>query len=55
MSKKKILIVLAALTALCTVAGYIGDVRTARMDEYAKAHNCEWHYNWYVNEEPVCK
>jgi hypothetical protein len=55
MSKKKLLIVLAALAALSTIAGLIGDAREARMEAYAKANNCTWHYSWYVNEEPVCK
>lgn len=55
MSKKKLLIVLAALAALSTIAGLIGDAREARMDAYAKENNCTWHYSWYVNEEPVCK
>lgn len=55
MNKKKVLIIFAALCAICGIAGYIGDQRTARMDEYAKTHNCTWQYSYYVNEEPVCK
>lgn len=52
---KKVVIVLAAMAALYGVADFIGAQRMARMDEYAKANNCTWHYSWYINEEPVCK
>lgn len=52
---KKILIALACLAALFCGANMIGQHREARMDEYAKAHNCTWHYDYYITEEPVCK
>lgn len=56
MSKtKKIVIVLAIFAALFGASSYIGHQREARMDRYASEHNCTWHYDWYVTEEPVCK
>ena len=26
-----------------------------RMNEYAMMNDCEWHYSYYLNEEPICK
>lgn len=26
-----------------------------RMNRYAMEHNCEWHYGYYLDEEPICK
>lgn len=56
MSKtKKVITVLAILAALFGVSSFIGHQREARMDNYAKEHNCSWQYSWYIDEEPVCK
>ena len=37
------------------VCNKIGEFRTMRADLYAIEHNCEWHYSYYLNEEPICK
>lgn len=56
MSKtKKVVIVLAIFAALFGAARFIGHHREQRMDNYAREHNCTWHYDFYVNEEPVCR
>lgn len=45
----------AILIALLSIAYGIGQHREARMTAYAAENNCEWHYSWYINEEPICK
>ena len=56
MSKtKKVITVLAIFAALFGAASFIGHQKEQRMDKYANDHNCTWHYDWYLNEEPVCR
>lgn len=56
MSKtKKTIIILAIFGALFGATSFIGYQKEQRMDNYAKEHSCSWHYDFYVNEEPVCK
>lgn len=49
------LIALAAVGLLCLGANAYAQHRADRMNAYAEAHNCTWHYSWYINEEPVCR
>lgn len=52
---KKLIIVLACIAALFCGARAVGQHREARMDEYAKVHNCTWQYDYFLTEEPVCR
>lgn len=45
----------AIIIAILGVAYGIGQHREARMAAYAAEHNCEWHYSYYINEQPICK
>jgi len=45
----------AIIIALISIAYGIEQHREARMAAYAAEHNCEWHYGYYLNEEPICK
>ena len=51
----KIAAVIIGLSTMFYIAGLIGDSKTAQMDAYAAEHNCTWHYDYYVTEEPVCR
>lgn len=56
--KNKTKVIIAAIfsvAALFWVQMVIEDHRADRMITYAKEHNCTWHYDYYVNEEPVCR
>jgi hypothetical protein len=52
---KNCLIIAAALSVLAICADAYSQHQADRMNAYAEANNCTWHYSWYVNEEPVCK
>lgn len=49
------LIALAAVGLLFLGANAYAQHRADRMNAYAEANNCTWHYSWYINEEPICK
>lgn len=52
--KAKTKMVIAVLVVLGG-ALLIREVRLNKMERYAEQHNCEWHYSYYINEEPVCR
>lgn len=54
---KKALIILIILIIAITfgLALCLSNIRADRMNAYAIAHDCTWHYGYYLNEEPVCK
>ena len=56
MSKtKKALIILIIVAIAFGLALCLSNIRADRMNAYAIAHDCTWHYGYYLNEEPVCK
>ena len=49
-------LVFAAIVAVLALgANAYAQHKADRMNAYAEANNCTWHYSWYINEEPVCK
>lgn len=56
MSKtKKALIILIIVAIAFGLALCLSNIRSDRMKAYAIAHDCTWHYGYYLNEEPVCR
>lgn len=53
MRKKLIAILIAG--AVLALASWHGQAEQARMDEYAKANGCSWHYDYYLTEQPICR
>lgn len=54
---KALKIIVAILIYACALAVAVAHNYKVqlRMNEYAMKYNCEWHYSYYLNEEPVCK
>lgn len=49
-------LVFAAIVAVLALgANAYAQHKADRMNAYAEANNCTWHYSWYINEEPICK
>lgn len=46
---------IALIVGMIVAAFAIDQHRDARMTAYAEENNCEWHYDYYFNKEPVCK
>lgn len=52
---KNWLVFAAIVAGLVLGANAYAQHRADRMNAYAEANNCTWHYSWYINEEPICK
>ena len=54
---KTLKIVIVILLFTCAIAIIIAHNYKVqlRMNEYAMMNDCEWHYSYYLNEEPICK
>lgn len=50
-------IVLAIMCLVAAIAFALADNyhTQLRMNQYAMKYNCEWHYSYYIDEQPVCK
>ena len=51
----KVIAVVASAIALVATVYAINEHKAANMISYAAQHNCEWHYDYYINKEPVCR
>ena len=51
----KTVAIICVVVGIVIVAIAINRHRDARMDAYAEANNCTWHYDYYANKQPLCK
>lgn len=51
----KIIIAILLFACACAIALAHSYKTQLSMNEYAIINNCEWHYSYFIDEEPICK
>lgn len=51
---KIIVVILLFISAIAIIVAHNYKVQL-RMNEYSMMNDCEWHYSYYLNEQPICK
>lgn len=51
----KIIIAILLFACACAIALAHSYKTQLHMNEYAIINNCEWHYSYFIDEEPICK
>ena len=51
----KIIVVILLIVSAFAIATAHSYKTQLRMNQYAIMNDCEWHYSYFINEEPQCK
>lgn len=51
----KIIIIILLIVSAFAIATAHSYKTQLRMNQYAIMNDCEWHYSYFINEEPQCK
>lgn len=51
----KIIVIILLIVSAFAIATAHSYKTQLRMNQYAIMNDCEWHYSYFINEEPQCK